>query len=199
MKTVALTLLAFMAGALPFSYWLGRLALGRDIRLVGDGNPGATNVMRAGGKASALIALALDFVKGALPVGLPYWSGAVKGWSLLPLALAPVLGHAFSPFLKGRGGKAVAVTGGVWCGLTAWEGPTIGGPLLAAATAVAGANGWAVVAAHSGVIAYTCLAPKHWNRLLVRPPANVLLTIGLCQLIVLAWKHRADFLSVPHS
>ena len=118
-------LLAFLCGSLPFSVWIGRLALGADIRQFGDANPGATNVLRAGGKGAAAVALLLDFLKGAIPVGLAHFQGGVNGWPLAAVAVAPVLGHAFSPFLGLRGGKAVAVTGGGWGGLTGWGGPAM--------------------------------------------------------------------------
>jgi glycerol-3-phosphate acyltransferase PlsY len=117
--------LAFLAGSLPFSLWIGQLILGKDIRTVGDANPGATNVLRAGGKGSAALALLLDFFKGSIPVGIAHLWLHWSDWALIFVALAPVLGHAFSPVLGGRGGKAVAVTGGIWCGLTIWEGPLV--------------------------------------------------------------------------
>ncbi len=163
-----------------------------DIRQVADGNPGASNVLRAGGKASAALALLLDFLKGAIPVGLAYGVAGHQGWGLVPIALAPVLGHAFSPFLHGHGGKGVAVTGGIWCGLTLWEGPTIGGIGLAAATFLFGPNGWAVISAIAGMAAYLLLTPATWNGLATRPHKPVLLVIAAGNLLIVAWKHRAD-------
>ena len=70
MLTLIFTLLGFLLGALPFSVWIGRFGLQRDIMKVGDGNPGATNVLRAGGFLWFSLALMLDIGKGALPVGL---------------------------------------------------------------------------------------------------------------------------------
>ncbi len=103
------TALGFLSGSLPFSVWLGKLLTRSDIRRYGDGNPGATNAWRAGGWQIGVPALLLDFLKRALPVGLArFWAG-VDGWGLIPIALAPVLGHAFSPFLRFRGGKAIFV------------------------------------------------------------------------------------------
>lgn len=187
---------AFVAGSLPFSVWVGRIALRTDIRAVGDHNPGATNVLRAGGKGAAALALLLDFVKGAIPVGLAlHWAGW-SGWHLALIALMPVLGHAFSPFLGFRGGKAVAVTGGIWCGLTAWEGPTVGGLLLGLAVYLVGANGWAVVAAMTGMLLYLLAAPASWN-LLGRPDAATLLLVWVGNMAILVWKHRADLSQPP--
>lgn len=183
---------AFFAGALPFSVWLGQLFLHKDIRLVGDSNPGATNVLRAGGKWLAGLALLLDFFKGALPVGLAHLGLAIGGWWLIVIALAPVLGHAFSPLLGWRGGKAVAVSGGVWCGLTIWEGPTVGGLLLGLAYALIAVDGWAVLTAVSGMALYLLITPPAWNLLAARPPLWIIGAVSVGNLLILAWKHRRD-------
>jgi glycerol-3-phosphate acyltransferase PlsY len=114
------TTLVFFLGALPFSLWIGRLTTGKDIRDYGDHNPGATNVLRGGSRGGFLLALFLDISKGALPVGLAYQQWGIQDWRIVPVALAPIAGHAFSPFLAGKGGKALATAFGVWIGLTIW-------------------------------------------------------------------------------
>lgn len=190
-------LLAFLSGSLPFSVWIGRLLLGQDIRTVGDANPGATNVLRAGGKGAAALALLLDLLKGAIPVGIAHFQLGFTGWPLVFVAILPVLGHAFSPFLGGRGGKAVATTGGIWCGLTIWEGPSIGGILLGLCTYLLGANGWAVLMAISGMVIYLGLTPAAWNGLDARPDRWVIWTVGLLNLLIVGWKHRADLRQPP--
>lgn len=193
------TFTGFAAGSLPFSLWIGRRWLGRDIRQVGDGNPGATNVWRAGGRTAAAVALLLDMLKGALPVGLAYAGTLGKTPWIIPVALAPILGHAISPFMGGRGGKAVAVTGGVWAGLTTWEGPTIGGLGLALFTRLFGANGRAVVAALTVMLGYLSLTPTQWNGLIKRPSRWVILAVGIGNLLIVGWKHRRDFPLPPHN
>lgn len=197
MTTILTFLFAFIAGALPFSVWIGRMALGQDIRRYGDANPGATNVLRAGGKGAAAAALLLDFLKGALPVGIAHFQLGFSGWALVIVALLPVLGHAFSPFLGGKGGKAVATTGGIWCGLTIWEGPTIGGLLLGLATYLFGANGWAVLTAVGAMVLYLALTPTDWNGLAARPETAIIWIVGLLNLLLLAWKHRSDLSHPP--
>ncbi len=171
--------------------------LGRDIRHYGDANPGASNVLRAGGKGAAALALLLDFLKGAIPVGLAHFQFGFTGWSLILVAILPVLGHAFSPLLGGKGGKAVATTGGIWCGLTIWEGPTIGGLLLGLGSYAFGANGWAVMTAISGMVLYLALTPASWNGLLARPASSTIWLIGLLNLLIVAWKHRHDLAKPP--
>ncbi|MCX6049446.1 MAG: glycerol-3-phosphate acyltransferase [Chloroflexi bacterium] len=184
--------LAFLCGSLPFSVWIGRSLLKREISDYGDANPGATNVRRAGGKFTWVLALLLDFAKGALPVWLAYrWAG-LQGGALISVALAPVLGHAFSPFLGFKGGKAVAVTGGIWCGLTLWEGPTVAGLLLGLFVGLLTVDAWAVILAMTGTIFYFMLTPPLWNGLDLRPDRAILLAVGIGNLLILAWKHRSD-------
>lgn len=191
-------LVAFLSGSLPFSVWIGQILLGKDIRGVGDANPGATNVLRAGGKGAAALALLLDFLKGAVPVGLAHFVWGFSGWPLVIMAVLPILGHAFTPFLRGRGGKAVATSGGIWCGLTIWEGPTIGGIFLGLATYLLGANGWAVLTALGGMTIYLLATPAAWNGLDTRPEPWVIGMIGVLNLLITGWKHRHDLTVLPH-
>ncbi len=112
-------------GSFPFSLWIGKIFLRKDIRKFGDGAPGATNVARAGSKSLYVIAALLDAFKGTVPVWLAQTVSGTAGWELAAVAVAPVVGHAFSPFLSFRGGMGVATTFGVWLGLTGWLGPVI--------------------------------------------------------------------------
>lgn len=125
------TLIAGLSGSLPLAYWIGLWALGVDIRRYGDGNPGAMNVKRAGGWRWFIPALLLEFLKGAIPLWLARLGGGLSEWALLPPAMAAPLGHARSPWLGGKGGKAIAVTFGVWSGLTEWRVPMLMGSIFA--------------------------------------------------------------------
>ncbi len=116
-ETIQYTLLAFLSGSIPFAVLVGR-ALGKvDPRTVGDGNPGAANVWTSAGWKIGLVAVALDIGKGFLPVYVAQRAGLQEG-QMLPVALAPILGHAFQPFLPQHRGKALAASGGVWLALT---------------------------------------------------------------------------------
>lgn len=182
------TAVAFLAGSLPLSVWLGRLALQTDIQRYGDGNPGAANVWRAGGGYIwSGLAILLDGLKGAIPVGLASFGLALQGWPLTAVALAPVLGHAFSPFLRFKGGKALAVTFGVWTGLTLWRGPLVLGLLFAFWLMLVTVEGWAVVFGMSSFIVY----------LVVTSAGDVLLMASIGNGLILAWKHRHDLRSAP--
>ena len=119
-----------LIGSLMFSYWLGLLAR-RNLRTVGDGNPGGVNLLKAAGIRMGLAGIALDFLKGYIPLLLLIHYGALTGYEIVPVAIAPVVGHAFSPFLKFQGGKAIAVTFGVWSALTIFKASIVYALILA--------------------------------------------------------------------
>jgi glycerol-3-phosphate acyltransferase PlsY len=123
MISLAWIVAGLVLGSLPFSVWIGRIFLRKDIREYGDGAPGATNVARAGSRTLYVIAALLDAFKGTVPVWLAQLVSGISNWELAAIAVAPVIGHAFSPFLRFRGGMGVATTFGVWLGLTGWVAP----------------------------------------------------------------------------
>jgi glycerol-3-phosphate acyltransferase PlsY len=181
------TVIGFSLGSMPFSYWLGRSALRKDIRSYGDGNPGAANAWRAGTWRLGIPAVLLDYLKGAVPVSLACYRYGLSGWHLVPVALAPVLGHAFSPFLRLRGGKAVATTFGIWTGLTLWEGPTILGLSVGFFQRLQAVDAWTVM-----------LGMATWLFwLLLHGAAPALLAVWCGNLAILAWKHRDDLRRPP--
>jgi glycerol-3-phosphate acyltransferase PlsY len=111
LPAIALALAAYLLGSIPFGMVLAR-AKGVDLRKVGSGNIGATNVARAMGKGWAVVVLLADAAKGFVPV----WAG--QRWALPPTAVAvagfaAIVGHMFTVFLRGRGGKGVATSLGV--------------------------------------------------------------------------------------
>jgi glycerol-3-phosphate acyltransferase PlsY len=114
-----------------FSYWIGML-LNRNVRTVGDGNPGAINLWRTAGPGYGLLGIALDSLKGYIPIMLLMQTDAVDGFGLVLPSAAVLLGHMFSPFLGGKGGKAIAVTFGVWSALTGFAGTLAYAVILAA-------------------------------------------------------------------
>jgi acyl phosphate:glycerol-3-phosphate acyltransferase len=107
---------AYLIGSVPFGLILTRLGGAGDVRQIGSGNIGATNVLRTGRKGLALATLALDFLKGALPVWLAY---RYLGPDMAVVAgLGAVIGHCFPVWLKFKGGKGVATAAGVVVALT---------------------------------------------------------------------------------
>jgi glycerol-3-phosphate acyltransferase PlsY len=108
----------YLAGAMPWSVWLGHWLFQVDPRAQVDGNPGTANAFRSGGLRLGIPVLLLELSKGAIPVLLASRALDASGADLFWLGLMPVLGHAFSPFLGLRGGRGIAAMYGVWFALS---------------------------------------------------------------------------------
>lgn len=186
MPEIIWIVIAFLCGSLPLSVWLGRVALEKDIRQYGDSNPGAANVWRAGGAAWGLLAVLLDFLKGIIPVGLANCYFNVDGVTLAAVAVAPIAGHAFSPFLGFKGGKALAVTFGIWAGITLWVVPSILGIFFGLYLALIKSEGWAVLA---GIISLFVVL------LIIGIPLWLGVWAGMA--LILVWKHRETLTQKP--
>jgi glycerol-3-phosphate acyltransferase PlsY len=118
---VLLVVAAFWLGACPFSLWIGKWLLNKDIRNYADGNPGAFNVLRAGGRGAFALALILDIGKGVPFVALAHYYFDLPDVMVMAVGLSAILGHAFTPILRFNGGKALAVMGGVLMALPQHE------------------------------------------------------------------------------
>jgi acyl phosphate:glycerol-3-phosphate acyltransferase len=115
-----LLLAAYLIGGIPFGYLLVRLKTGKDVRSMGSGNIGATNVLRTTGRGFGILTLLLDIAKGWFAVWLAgRLTGGDEAWTAAA-GVAVVLGHAFPVFLGFRGGKAVASFVGVALALAPW-------------------------------------------------------------------------------
>lgn len=184
-------LLAYLSGSIPTAYLAGRLLRGVDLRTVGSGNLGATNVYRNLGAVPALVVLMLDAAKGALPVLLlpkriaGVWSFESRElviWGLACGVLA-IAGHAKPIFLLWKGGgKGVATAAGVFGALAPYG---LGVALLVFVTVVAG----------SGYVSLASIAAA------VTLPMAVALTVGIKTAIFhvallvacfVLWSHRAN-------
>ena len=111
LRQIALVLAAsYLIGSIPTGYIIVKLFTGQDIRTVGSGSTGATNVKRVMGKKWFFVVMLLDALKGALPVVLTALFGADFAGGLLPVlaAICVILGHSKSVFLNFTGGKSVA-------------------------------------------------------------------------------------------
>jgi glycerol-3-phosphate acyltransferase PlsY len=143
MPAVSFVLLGYLLGSIPFGLVLTRAVGLGDIRRIGSGNIGATNVLRTGNKGLAAATLLLDGLKGAVAVLLAAWLGGHE--AVLWAGIGAVVGHAFPVWLRFKGGKAVATSYGVLIA-AAW-------PVGIAAGAV-----WLVTAAASRTSSLAALA-----------------------------------------
>ena len=126
LTTLFIAISAYLLGSIPTGYLLSRIFRHQDIRSVGSGNIGATNVLRSGSKLLAAATFLIDMLKGSTAV----WLGALIGAHLMPAApmrdaqalaaLCAVLGHMFPVWLRFRGGKGVATGFGVFLVAAPW-------------------------------------------------------------------------------
>jgi glycerol-3-phosphate acyltransferase PlsY len=176
--------LSYLIGSLSFAVIVSRAMGLSDPRSYGSGNPGATNVLRSGNKAAALLTLAFDALKGYLPVLAAWWLAPRFGWSEFVIGLvglAAFIGHLWPVFFRFQGGKGVATAAGVLVALV---------PLLGAATLLT----WVIVAAftrYSSLAAIVAAAFAPFFLLLNWGATALVLPVGAMSLL-LVWRHAPN-------
>jgi len=172
---------AYLSGSIPFGLLLARWKTRKDIRGLGSGNIGATNVARVAGKKLGAVVLLLDALKGAVPVLLV--KQALPGEVALhaSVALAAFLGHVFPVWLKFKGGKGVATALGVWAVLLPWA------ALAGLGVYVAVFVVWRVSSLGSLLGGLTAVA---LGFVLQTPRAYALL--GALLFLLMVWTHRSN-------
>ena len=125
MSLVLWIIISFVSASVPWSLILGYIFSNKDIRTVGDKNPGGTNTLKLSGIKVGLMAIFLDISKSFFPVYFSLFYGFV-GYELILICLAAISGSIFSPFLKFNGGKSLAVSCGIWLAISSG----IIGPLI---------------------------------------------------------------------
>ena len=182
--TVAALLAAYLIGSLSFAVIISRLMGLADPRSYGSGNPGATNVLRSGSKPAALITLALDALKGYVPVLLVLVYGPRWGLGEATAAfagLAAFLGHLYPVFFRFQGGKGVATAAGVLMAIN---------PGLAVATLLS----FAIVLAFSRYVSLAAIvaaAFAPFYQALIWGVEPALLAIAVMSLL-LVWRHEGN-------
>ena len=178
------TLAAYLIGSLSFAVIVSRAMGLNDPRTYGSGNPGATNVLRSGNKAAAVLTLLLDALKGFVPVVVVDQFGARFGLgegTVALVALAAFLGHLWPLYFRFQGGKGVATAAGVLLGLNPWLG-------------LATLGTWVIIAAffrYSSLAAIVAAVFAPFYQLLIwgGGPAAISVTVmGL----LLIWRHGAN-------
>lgn len=175
--------IAYLVGATPTSYWVGRAFHGLDLREHGSGNLGATNAFRVLGWRSALPVVLVDIAKGWLPAAFfAGLAGVSFPWSLV-YGMAAILGHMFSPWVGFKGGKGMATGLGVFLALAPIA-SGIGLVIWLALTFGTGYVSLGSIAAAALLPALIALTPHEGGATLVYG------TVPLAAFIV--WKHRAN-------
>ncbi len=180
MTLILLLAAAYLLGSVPFAIISSRLFGLADPRKYGSGNPGATNVLRSGNKAAALLTLVGDCLKGAAAV----WLALAFGFSATDAAfagLAAFFGHVFSLFLRFNGGKGVATALGVLLGINPWLALTCLGVWLITAALTRYSSAAALAAALGAPLA---------AYFIVGSPSVVAALLVMAG--VLIWRHEAN-------
>ncbi len=173
-----LPVLAYLIGSVSSAVLVARAFGLPDPRTVGSGNPGATNILREGGRGAAALTLLGDVLKGLLPVaGARLITGDAQVLALV--AAAAFLGHLYPVFFQFKGGKGVATGLGVYLGLNPWLALLLAGTWLTVALVSRYSSLAAVVTA--------ALSPLYVSRLLPGTPYLVM-SVGLAALLL--WRHR---------
>ena len=114
LEIVVYLVLSYLCGAIPFGYIIAKLFKNIDIRTIGSGNTGATNVYRSVSKPLGILTLILDLLKGFLPVYCVMFLNPDFQWMTISVAFVTIIGHTFTIFLKFKGGKGVATACGAF-------------------------------------------------------------------------------------
>lgn len=183
MTGILLALLAaYLIGGIPFGYLIVKLRTGRDVRGMGSGNIGATNVLRTTGRAWGVLTLLLDLSKGWAACALMQAAaGGSREWTAVA-GVAVVLGHAFPVFLKFQGGKAVASFVGAALHVAPWALASVAAVFVIAVAATRFIS--------LGSILGAALFPfAVW--LLYHPGPVVMTCVTFCGLFII-WRHRSN-------
>jgi len=182
-----LVVLAFWLGACPFSLWIGKWLLGKDVRNYGDGNPGAVNVFRAGGRKAFVFAMFLDIGKGVPFVALAHYYFGLPEVMVMAIGLSAILGHAFTPILRFNGGKALAVMAGVLLALPQHEIFISVAIFMILGVLLIDVDAWRVMFATTATLIY----------LVVEKGVSLEPLFMLCVIAILAVKHFDDLKTRP--
>ncbi len=177
-------LVAFFISSIPWPMVLGFLFLNRDIREIGDNNPGGTNAWKMGGWKIGISSIFLDLSKAFVPVYCVINFTGIESWGISAVAVGSLLGNAFTPFLKFRGGKSLAVTGGIWIAIS---------------------NGWLIIPVMISLATFHSLQRTHvWTIILtmfvilswviLRDPSTSIIIFWLFNLNLIVLKHRNEII-----
>jgi glycerol-3-phosphate acyltransferase PlsY len=184
MLTIVFVLAAYLLGSVSFAMLMSKAFGLADPRTYGSGNPGATNVLRSGKKAAAVLTLLGDAAKGWLAVALARWFAPQdENYPVLValVALAVFLGHVFPVFLRFKGGKGVATALGVLLALSGW----LGLAALATWLLMALAFRW------SSLAALTAATGAPIYAMVLGLPREWVLAAGIMSLLLI-WRHKKN-------
>ena len=177
-EIILLIPLCYLLGSIPSGYLLGKWFKGIDLREVGSGSTGTTNVLRNVGRLPAFIVFTIDVLKGAAAVLIAKFL-ELNDWVQVFAGLAAIFGHIWSIWINGKGGKAVATGFGMFLGLNFTVGLASLGIFLLMIT-------FSKIVSLSSLVATTTLPI-----LMILTKGSIsYITISIIALIIIFWRHR---------
>ena len=175
-------LISFFSASIPWSLVIGFVFSKQDIRTIGDKNPGGTNTLKLAGIKVGLLAIALDILKSFIPIYLAIIFGFVS-FQLVLLCLASISGSIFSPFLKFKGSKSLAVSCGIWMAISSG----VIGPLICLIMAfshlIQKTHLWTILSGWLGIIIWV----------LIFSLSTEYIIIFIINFILVMYKHKNEF------
>jgi glycerol-3-phosphate acyltransferase PlsY len=188
---------SYVLGSIPFGYLIGRIA-GIDIRTLGSGNIGATNVVRVLGKGYGYSVFVLDFFKGfgAVKLSMSLAMRASPDWSSPDLfgiiaAVFSILGHSYPPWLKFKGGKGVATSAGALFALTAVNGLIALGIWIAMFFVTRYVS---VASVTTAIVLPVVILVTGWGD----QSAKAIFYFSVCAAALVIWRHRSNLFRLMH-
>ena len=185
--TLIWTFIGFISGSVPWSLICVRTLSGQDVRRIGDGNPGATNAWISSGWMVGSISMLLDVFKATVPVWIFTNQFSDTSYpehflSVTVVAISPIIGHAYSPLLRFRGGKALAPSWGSWIALTS-------GMAFPVAVLILGVMH--LMQKNHAITVTTCLIGFIVIFSIIDTQA--LIIFGILNLLLVIFKHRSEY------
>ena len=182
MNLFFLIFISFLSASIPWSLLLGFIFSKKDIRNIGDRNPGGTNTLKLSGIRVGLIAIFMDISKSFFPIFFSINIG-YKGFELVVICFAAITGSIFSPFLKFNGGKSLSVSCGIWMAISSG----LIGPLICIIMAISHliqkTHFWTILSGWLGILIWVIAFSFSFEYVI----------IFLINFILVMYKHKNEF------
>lgn len=190
-RYAAVIAVAYLLGAIPWAFIIGKRFYHIDMREHGSGNLGATNVLRTLGTKAAIATLLLDAAKGSAAVGIAYavfsaGDESALRWGMIAATIAAILGHSYSPYIRFAGGKGVATAAGALLVLTPGPWPVLLGSWIILLLLFRMVSLSSVIVAIEYPLLCAVFYPGDW------------LTIGFAAVTaaLVVWRHRTNIVRI---
>ena len=175
--------ISFLSTSVPWSLIVGLLFINKDVRMVGDNNPGGTNVLKLGGLKLGLLAIILDISKAFFPVFIAIKYFNIDSWHLVIICIFALLGSIFSPFLKFKGGKSLAVSCGLWVAISSGMIIPLICLIMAVVNLIQKIHIWTILSGWIGILAWVIFSGFNTEYLV----------LWFINFVIVMTKHKGEF------